>query len=42
MEKVSPWCGQPSDRGRLKYKTEHSYYMPLILLYPEELIDDCC
>jgi len=22
MEKVRPWCGQPSDRGRLKNKTE--------------------
>jgi len=24
MEKVRPWCGQPSDRGRLKNKTEQS------------------
>ena len=23
MEKVRPWCGQPSDRGRLKNRTEH-------------------
>ena len=22
MEKVRPWCGRPSDRGRLKYATE--------------------
>jgi len=22
MEKVRPWCGQPSDRGRLKNTTE--------------------
>jgi len=22
MEKVRPWCGQPSDRGRLKNRTE--------------------
>ena len=22
MEKVRPWCGQPSDRGRLKNGTE--------------------
>ena len=21
MEKVRPWCGQPADRGRLKYRT---------------------
>jgi len=31
MEKVRPWCGRPSDRGRLKNRTEqtqctvHSY-----------------
>ena len=24
MEKVRPWCGQPSDRGRLKNRTEHN------------------
>jgi len=24
MEKVRPWCGQPSDRGRLKNRTEQS------------------
>jgi len=23
MEIVRPWCGQPSDRGRLKNRTEH-------------------
>ena len=23
MEKVRPWCGQPSDRGRLKNRTEY-------------------
>ena len=23
MEKVHPWCGRPSDRGRLKNRTEH-------------------
>jgi len=22
MENVRPWCGQPSDRGRLKNRTE--------------------
>jgi len=22
MEKVSPWCGQPSDRGRLKIRSD--------------------
>jgi len=25
MEKVRPWCGQPSDRGRLKNRTEQLY-----------------
>ena len=24
MEKVRPWCGQPSDRGRLKNGTERN------------------
>jgi len=24
LEKVRPWCGQPSDRGRLKNRTEQS------------------
>ena len=23
MEKTGPWCGQPSDRGRLKERTDH-------------------
>ena len=25
MEKVRPWCGQPSDRGRLKNRTEQGF-----------------
>ena len=25
MEKVRPWCGQPSDRGRLKNKIEQNH-----------------
>ena len=24
MEKVRPWCGQPSDRGRLKIRSDRS------------------
>jgi len=24
MEKVRPWCGQPSDRGRLRNRTEYN------------------
>ena len=31
MEKVRPWCGQPSDRGRLKNRTEENQEK-----YPEE------
>jgi len=33
MENVRPWCGQPSDRGRLKNRTEHSHttvYRPFV------------
>ena len=26
MEKVRPWCGQPSDRGQLKNGTEQLLY----------------
>jgi len=26
MEKVCPWCGQPSDRGRLKNRTRVGQY----------------
>ena len=26
MEKVRPWCGQPSDRGRLKNRTEQRFF----------------
>ena len=25
MEKVRSWCGQPSDRGRLKNRTEQGF-----------------
>ena len=31
MEKVRPWCGQPSDRGRLRNRTEQN--SPFELLY---------
>ena len=34
MEKVRPWCGQPSDRGRLKNRTEHD--LLYILTDPEK------
>jgi len=27
MEKVRPWCGQPSDRGRLRNRTEPSCHV---------------
>jgi len=28
MEKVRPWCGQPSDRGRLRNRTEQISDLP--------------
>ena len=28
MEKVRPWCGQPSDRGRQKNRTEQNRTLP--------------
>jgi len=28
MEKVRPWCGRPSDRGRLKNRTEDLLTLP--------------
>ena len=44
MEKVRPWCGQPSDRGCLKNRTELRCYLmgdrkgnwPPIALLPME------
>ena len=32
MEKVRPWCGQPSDRGRLKNRTENFAFSALTLV----------
>ena len=29
MEKVHPWCGQPSDRGRLKNRTEQKWWVSM-------------
>jgi len=31
MEKVRPWCGQPSDRGRLKNRIDQEYRIDLKL-----------
>jgi len=31
MEKVRPWCGQPSDRGQLKNRTEKNIIIIIIL-----------
>ena len=36
MEKVRPWCGQPSDRGRLKNRTEQNH-RGLLLALPGSL-----
>jgi len=33
MEKVHLWCGQPSDRGRLKNRTEH-YWLIVFFNFP--------
>jgi len=32
MEKVRPWCGQPSDRGRLKNRTERVFFSQITLI----------
>jgi len=29
MEKVRPWCGQPSDQGRLRNRTEQIRILPI-------------
>ena len=34
MEKVRPWCGQPSDRRRLKHRT--ASVIPEISLEPQK------
>ena len=34
MEKVRPWCGQPSDRGRLTNKTD-------VFLFGSKLVFTC-
>jgi len=34
MEKVRPWCGQPSDRRRLKNRTEISQQSLVRTVYP--------
>jgi len=28
MDKVRPWCSQPSGRGRLKNRTDHDTKLP--------------
>jgi len=35
MEKVRPWCGQPSDRGRLKNRTEQYGNIQKFAVIPE-------
>jgi len=32
MDKVPPWCGQPSDRGRLKNRTGHREMMMMMMM----------
>jgi len=36
MEKVRPWCGQPSDRGRLKIRSDSA--VPLIASLKQEFV----
>ena len=33
MEKVHPWCGRPSDRGRLKNRTQHTAWLDNIQMW---------
>ena len=40
MEKVRPWCGQPSDRGRLQNGTEQNILSCLLAHY--RLTGDVC
>ena len=42
MEKVRPWCGQPSDRGRLKNRTEQICVYLRTVFKPALLTDVCC
>ena len=32
MEKVRPWCGQPSDRGRLRNRTEQNHALLILVV----------
>jgi len=36
MEKVCPWCGQPSDRGRLRNRTEQKHIWNSV---PNEVVE---
>ena len=40
MEKVRPWCGQPSDRGRLRNRTEQTgqVSLPCNMLFLTQLL----
>ena len=40
MEKVRPWCGQPSDRGRLKNRNRLAYLPPAFAPVGSERGDD--
>jgi len=41
MEKVRPWCGQPSDQGRLKHRTQknHVYTVVVFIMGRERAIE---
>ena len=42
MEKIRPWCGQPSDRGRLKNRTEQICVYLRTVFKPALLTDVFC
>ena len=46
MEKVRPWCGQPSDLGRLKIKTEpqqHGAQQQMrAVVFPPQKVEQTC
>jgi len=39
MKKVRPWCGQPSDRGRLKNRIEVGEFDRALRMTGEQVIN---
>ena len=40
MERVRSWCGQPSDRGRLKNRNRNIFVLHVTVLLPVGVIKD--